>query len=271
AAAEAINFFDKEAVFDDNKHLRISDFGADCYGHHLCYYNKSYLGESLYLTTKIMELDKVDPKIVSAIQKGLGTVSALPVFAECLPYLSGASVGISLFQKLIDLFNRDDEIVKGHDMDLHFNLSNVRHLQSGRIVCIPDKEETDFLPGDKYQLLSDNKLVEKDSGKEYTDSPYFVIQIDSKSNKKFENFDYYAGAADLLSQTNRQGNPAEIVSTMADLFIGYNDISTIRQIEDLSLDIDDDEAKNRIKALYKSMSNESRGFYKDRVKELTGP
>ena len=269
AAAEAINFFDKEAIFDANKNLRITDFGADCYGHPLCYYSKSFLGESLYLTTKIMELDKVDPKVVSAIQKGVGTAASLPMFAEFLPYLSGASVGVSLFQKLMDLFNRDDVIVKGHDLDLHFNFANVRHLQSGRIVCIPDKEEEHFLKDRKYKLLPNNKLVEENSKNEYTETPYFVIQVDSKTNKKLENFDYYAGAADLLSQTNSGENPTEIVSTVVELFSGYNDIAAMRQIEDLSLDSDDEEVKKKMKALYKSMSNETRGLYKDRVKELT--
>jgi hypothetical protein len=270
AAAEAINLFDKEAVFDENKNLRITDFGADCYGHPLCYYSKSFLGESLYLTTKIMELDKVDPKVVSAIQKGVGTAASLPMFAEFLPYLAGASVGISIFQKLLDLFNQDDVIIKGHDLDLHFNLEHVRHLQSGRIVCIPGKEEAKFLTDGKYKLLPNNKLVEENSGKEYAETSYFVIQVDSKANKKLENFDHYAGAADLLSQTNRGGDPTEIISTVVELFKGYNDIAAMREIEDLSLDLDDEEVKKKIKALYKSMSNETRGLYKDRVKELTG-
>lgn len=269
AAAEAINLFDKEAVFDANKNLRITDFGADCYGHPLCYYSKSYLGESLYITTKIMELDKVDPKVVSAIQKAVGTVAGLPIFAEFLPYLAGASVGVSLFRNILDLFNKDDVIVKGHDLDLHFNLENVRHLQSGRIVCIPGKEDRHFLIDGKYKLLQNNKLVEEDSEKEYTDSPYFVIQIDSKANKKFENFDHYAGAADLLSQTNRGGDPTEIVSSVVELFKGYNDVEAMREIEDLSLDSDDEEVKKKIKAIYKSMSKETRGLYKNRVKELT--
>ena len=270
AAAEAINFFDKETVFDANKSLRITDFGAECYGHPLCYYSKSFLGESLYLTTKIMELDKVDDKVVSAIQKGVGKVASLPMFAEFLPYLAGASAGLSLFRKLLDLFNQDDVIIKGHDLDLHFNLENVRYLQSGRIICIPDKEEGYFLKNAKYKLLPNNKLVEKTSGKEYTETSYFVIQVDSKANKKLENFDHYAGAADLLSQTNRGGNPTEIVSTVVELFRGANDIAVIREIEDLSLDSGEEEVKKKIMALYKSMSNETRGLYKDRVKEITG-
>lgn len=74
-----------------------------------------------------------------------------------------------------------------------------------------------------------------------------------------ENFDHYAGAADLLSQTNRGGDPTEIISTVVELFKGYNDIAAMREIEDLSLDLDDEEVKKKIKALYKSMSNETRG------------
>lgn len=83
------------------------------------------------------------------------------------------------------------------------------------------------------------------------------------------NFDHYAGAADLLNQTNRGGDPTEIVTAVVELFKGYNDVEAMREIEDLSLDSDDEEVQNRIKALYKSMSKETRGLYKDRVKELT--
>ncbi len=268
AAAEAINYFDNTAKFDKNKELRICDFGAQRYGHRLCYYTKSYLGETLYVTTKIMEIDKTNKKLIQAIQKGIGTVASLPVFAEFLPYAAGASVGVSLFGNIVDLFNKDDAIVQGHDLDLHFNLENVRRLQSGRIVCVPDKQE-DYLLGGKYQLTQDNKLMEVNSKKEYTDSPYFVIQVDAKHNKKLELFDYFLGAADLLKLTNRGGDPTELVHTVVDILKGYNDVQAVREIEELSLDAYDEEVMKRIKALHKSMSNDARSLYKDRIKELT--
>jgi len=269
-AAEAINYFDTDAKFDKNNHLRIKDFGAERYGHPLCYYTKSYVGESLYLTTKIMELDKVDTKVVNAIQKGIGTITSMPAFAAFLPYAAGASVGVSLFQKLIDLFNQDDAIVAGHDLDLHFALENVRHLQSGRIVCINKKEESDFLSGGKYELSQDNRLIDMGTGNEYTDSSYFVIQVDSKPNKKLESFDYYFGASDLLKQTNRGGDPAEIVTTIVNLFKGYKDLAAIKEIEDLSIDAHDEEVKKKIRAYHKSMSRDIRSLYLERVRELTG-
>jgi hypothetical protein len=270
AAAEAINYFNREVKFNMKDEFRLDAFGGEHYGHALSYYTKSYLGESLYMTTKIMELDKVDTKVVKAIQKGIGTVAALPVFAEFLPYAAGATVGVSLFQKIVNLFNQDDPIIKGHDLDLHFNLENVARLQSGRIVCVTgDMSEKQLLSPGKYKLSDNNRLIEAKTKEEYTGSSYFVLQIDSKANKKLEAFDYYLGAADLLKEMNRGGNPAEIVSTVVDMFKGYNDIRAIEEIEDLSIDADDEETKNRIKALYKSMSNETRKIYKDRVKELT--
>ncbi len=269
AAAEAINFFDPKAKFDKNKQLRISDFGGEHYSHPLCYYTKSYLGESLYLTTKIMELDKVDRKVVAAIQRGIGTVASLPVFAEFLPYAAGVSVGVSLFEKIVNLFDTDDAIVGGHDLDLHFNAVNVRHLQSGRIVCVQGKEEDQILSGNKYELSIDNRLIEAKSKKEYTETPYFVIQLDSKLNKKLEAFDYYVGAADLLKQTNRGGDSSELVSTVVEIFKGYNDIEALREIEDLSVDAGDEAVKKRILALHRSMSKEARSLYTERVKELT--
>ncbi len=267
-AAEAVNYFDSGVEFDSNGQFRISDFGASRYGHPLCYYTRSYLGESIYLTTKIMELDKVDKKIVDAIQGGIGVVAGLPAFAEFLPYAVGASVGVSLFQNIINLFNRDDAIVKGHDLDLHFGLQNVRHLQSGRIVCIPDRQEDEFLGSAEYQLTMDNRLVDAETGKEFTESSYFVIQIDAVANKKLESFNYMVEAADLLKRTNRGGDPSNYIASLVELFRGYNDLAAMQEIEDLSVDADDDEAREKIKAFHRSMSRETRVLYRDRVKDL---
>lgn len=246
AAAEAINYFDNTARFDKNKELRISDFGAERYGHRLCYYTKSYLGEALYMTIKIMEIDKINKKLIEAIKKGIGTVGSLPVFAEFLPYAAGASVGVSLFGKIIDLFNKDYAIVQGHDLDLHFGLENVRRLQSGRIVCVPEQEE-EYLLGGKYELTQDNKLIEVNSKTEYTDTSYFVIQVDAKPNKKLESFDYFLGAADLLKLTNRGGDSTELVHTVVDIFKGYNDSQAVCEIEELSFEADNEEVKKGLR------------------------
>ncbi len=269
AAAETVNFFDNKVRFGSGDELRITDFGAARYGHPLCYYTRSYLGESIFLTTKIMELDKVDQQMVDAIKGGIRTVVSLPFFAEFLPYAVGATVGVTLFQKLFDLFNKDDAIVEGHNLDLHFGLQHVRRLQSGRIVCIPDREESEIMGSGRYALSVDNRLVDVETGEEYRDSSYFVIQVDARPNKKYESFNYMMGAAELLKMTNRGEDPTEYISTMIDLFKGYNDIAAMQEIEDLSIDADDETVRKKIKALYRSMSQETRALYKDRVKTLT--
>lgn len=269
ASAEAVNYFDNTLEFNrKTKDLRICDFGAQRYGHRLIYYTKSYLGESVSMTAKIMELDKTNKKLIESIKNGLGAVASLPIFAEFLPYTAGASIGVSIFTKIFDLFNKDDALIKGHDIDLQFNLPNVRRLQSGRIVCIPDKEE-EFFIGGGFELSQDNQLIKSDTNEEYTGSSYFVIQIDSKENKPLENFDYLVGAAALLSLTNRPGNPTEIVETFVDIYKGYNDIKTIQDIEELSFEVDSDETKKKMTALYKSMTNVGKALYKDRMKAIT--
>jgi hypothetical protein len=270
AAAEAINYFSREAVFDDNDAFRLDAFGGERYGHPLVYYTKSYLGESLYMTTKIMELDKIEDKVVRAIQDGIGLAAAIPVFAEFLPYAAAAHAGVQLFQQVGDFFNRDDPIVSGHNLDLYFDLENGARLQSGRIVCVTgDMSEDVLLHGDKYRLSDNNRLITTKTDKEYTDTPYFVLQIDAKANRKLAAFDYYLGAAGLLRETNRGDNAADIVATVVDMYKGYCDIRAIKEIEDLSFDAHDKDTKKMIKAIYKSMSKETRKIYQERMKEIT--
>ena len=117
-----------------------------------------------------------------------------------------------------------------------------RNQGSGRIVCVTGgMSEKQLLSPGKYKLSQNNRLLEAKTKQEYTASSYFVLQIDSKANKKLEGFDYYLGAADLFKKTNRGGNPAEIVSTVAEMFKGYRDITAIEEIEDLSIDAADEE------------------------------
>lgn len=274
-AAEAINYYNPEAEFSEGE-FHLSDFGAQHYGHELCYYTKSYLGESIRLTTRIMELDSLEDETIKAIQGGLSTVAGLPSFASFLPYAALASAGITVFQKIVDLFNKDDVILPGHDLDLHFNQANTRHLQSGRIVCISDPEagedvsEGQFI--NNYGLTFDNRLVCVDSNVEYKKSTYFVLQLNCEPNRLYENFDYFQSTAELLAQTNRGGDPREFVDTIISMAKAFNDVDAVRQIEDLALDISDPEAKTeaqeKIRALAKHITPDIRMLYQDRLKEI---
>lgn len=267
ASAEAINYFNPKVNFENNE-LTISTLGAEFYGHFLIYYTKSYLGESIYLTNKVMELDKINVKTRNAIKNGLSTLSSLPSFAEFLPYISGINIGISLFSNIINFFNKDDPIIEGFNLDLIFNLNNVCRLQSGRFVCVQSLSSAELTSNDKYSLSKDNKLIHNDTKQEYKNSSYFVIQVDSKNNRRYENFDYFLGAADLLKQTNRRNNQVENINSVVEILKSYNDIKAIHEIEKLSIDSKNEEIKKYIRAYYNSMSNEIQPIYKDKVREL---
>jgi hypothetical protein len=266
AAAEAINYYNPKTKFDRNKYFNFSDFGAQHYGHELLYYTKSYLGESIRITAKIMELDGVNKNLLKAIKKGISTVAGLPIFAEFLPYAALANTGISIFGKLAEILNRDDAIVKGHDLDLHFRRSHAKLLQSGRVVCIPGKNDSDFL--NKFKLASDNRLVKiNNDNEEFRDSTYFVMQVNNERNDLYDNYDYFQNAANLLGRTNRGDDPREFVDGVVSMAKGYNDIKSMEQIEKLS-PRNDAESKKMIQALYNSMSSDMQILYSSRVKEL---
>jgi hypothetical protein len=263
-ASEAINCYRPETVFKDGE-FRLPNIGAQHYGHELCYYTKSYLGESLRLTTKIMELDKVDKNIVEAIEGGVSAISGIPVFVEFVPVVALIKPSVSILANLTNLFYKDDVIESGHDLDLHFNRPNAERLQSGRIVCISEKDESDIL--NKYKLDSNNKLVTED-GNEYTESTYYVLQVNNEKNSLYENFDHFQHAAELLGKVNRGGNMRGVVNSVVDIAKGCNDMAAIRQIEELALDMDDKDSQKKVKALYKGMSPEMQGIYQSHVKEM---
>ena len=264
-AAEAINYFNGETEFI-NGEFTLTDIGGQRYGHELCYYTKSYLGESIRLTTKIMELDKIDKKTVRAIQSGIGTISGLPTFSSFLYFGALASFGASVVTKIANIFNRDDVILNNHDLDLYFQRNNARRIQSGRILCVPGKNASEFT--DKYKLNPNNELVSVEGNEKYRGSTYFVLQINSERSNLYDNFDYFQHAAQLLDKTNRGGDPREFVNLAVSMFQAHTDIDAFRKIEDLAFEMQDEKSREKAKALFKHISPESRKLFEFRFNEL---
>ncbi len=269
-AAEAINYFNPEAEFV-NGEFELVDFGAQWYGHELCYYTKAYLGESIRFTSRVMELDSLDNKAVNAIKTGITAIAGLPSFASFLPYTALATAGANVSQKLVNLFDKDDVLLRGQDLDLHFNKANSRLLQSGRIVCVADPKGSTLTEADilgQYELTRDNRLVHVESKVEYTNSIYLVLQVNQEKNALYNDFDYFQGAAELLARTNRGGDAREFVDTFVSMAQAFTDVDAIRQIEELALDVDEDDVRSRLAALAKHMSPDMKKLYHDRLKEI---
>lgn len=266
-AAETINYFNPRTEFI-NGVFDLTDIGGQCYGHELCYYTKSYLGESIRLTTKIMELDKIDNRTIDALKSGITTISGLPTFSSFLPYAALATVGVSIFAKIAAVFNRDDVILEGHNLDLHFRRINARCLQSGRILCVPQRKESEFIG--KYRLNRRNELVSVSGSSQYHRSTYFVFQINNERNDAYDKFDYLQNAAELLEKTNRGGDPREFLDLAVSMFQAHSDIDILRKIEALSVDMDEEKSRKKAKALFKHMGVELRHLYESRLNVLLG-
>ena len=119
---------------------------------------------------------------------------------------------------------------------------------------MPDntRQEAEFIKD--YELTRDNVLVRIDNQTPYTDSSYIVLQVDSKLNRDFEEFDYYMGAADLLAETNRGGTKADIIEEVISLARKAADMDAIQKMEQLSRKADDPAVKKEIFAIYESLS-----------------
>lgn len=265
-AAEAITYYNPSTKFS-NGMVSIKSFSADTFGHELVYYAKSYTGQPVKLTTKIMELDNYDD-VFSAISEGVENIGSMPFFMEYVPYLAVAKSANNFIQKLWKLFDKDDPIIPRLALNLFYGIPNSPVLQSGRYICIDSSTKTaqEFIDSG-YKLSVDNTLQDKE-GNDYKDSSYFIVQVNSEKRDEYEDFEYYQNAAELLAMVNRNSDMSDFISTAVTGFESYADLATIKEMEELQDDLDDAETLKKFKALYKSMSSEVKGLYRQKYKEI---
>lgn len=260
-AAESVNYYNPEFRFQNGRG-RIAALGGQTYGHELIYYAKSYTGEPVKMTTKIMELDNPE-SVTKQLVSGLQTIGSMPAFLEFLPYFAIAQTSAGFLGKILRLLDRDDPIVPGFNVDLHFEKPHMPLLRSGRVVCVEAGNEGMLI--NDYELDGTNRLVRKDNGNEFTDSSYFVIQVNSESIQAYEEFEYFQNAAELLALTNRshpQQNLRDFVETAVDGFRTFADLETIAELKELADELDDEESLARFKALFKGLSREVKDLYR---------
>jgi len=255
AAAEAINLFDPDVSGDKGRYLVTSFGGGEKYGHELIYYTPSYLGETIRLTTKVMELDSPDHGVFDAIHGAISTVSGLPFFAEYLPYAAMASTGVALFEKILTFLDKDDPVIKGADLDLFFGKPNSPCLKSGRIVMVKGLTDEQLIT-EKFKLSSSNRLMTA-RDEEVTDRTYFVLQVNSEKNDLYKDFNYFQNAAEFLKLTNRKTSQvSEGISLIASVFKSASDAKAVKEISDLQHDVDEPDVVERIKGLRKLLSGD---------------
>jgi hypothetical protein len=264
AAAEAINFYDPKLRFSKGR-AEVEGFGGDTYGHELLYYSKSFTGEPMKLTAKIMELDNPQ-KTIKEITDSIDRIGDLPFFAEYLPYAAIAKSSLDLLGKIFKILDRDDPIVPGLRLDLFHNRPNSARLQSGRIVCIQGKSEDEILSSG-YRLNRKNHLVDANGGI-YTQTPYFVLQVNSERQPTYGAFEHFQNAAELLSLTNRPQGLKEFIETAAEGFKTYADIAAVSEMESMQDDLDDPHTLERFKAMFKGLSGDVKALYRRKYQEI---
>ena len=266
--AEAVTCYRPRPSCNSAGEFMLSDLGAKDYGHELCYYTDSYLGETVRFTTKIVLLSKADSFKMTKILNAAKAVSRLPVFLNTIPYLAVARTGIKLFSQVVSFFNSNKKnisIIEGDNLDLYFGTPNRKQLQSGRIVVIPKEPDNKKVRSKyikNYKLSDDNKLLNKDD-EEYADNSYYVFQVNSRENDQYKDFDYFQDAAALLKQAQEKDAPAEFVKTITNACKAYNDINVAKEIDALRRKTKNKKKNTeRAKALFKLLSSDMQTFYK---------
>ena len=263
AAAEAITAFRTGVNFQKGP-FQLDDWGGADYGHPLCYYSGSYLGEAVRITTRASE---IEGEIVDALEKvrtGVSSVSGLPIFMEFLPFILGISKGVEIISKVVGFFDKDEILLRDQSVDLEFDRTHARRLQSGRVVCVPAYNDEKPLIKSGLKLNVQSRLVDA-SDKEY-DGSYFVLRINRKKMREYEDFDHFQGAAAILALTNREEDVVQAsVSTLVEIARGVDALRTVSDIEELYHDRDEAEAKAQIKALFKLLPRELQNAYEKRL------
>lgn len=265
-AAEAISYYSPNVIFHSGI-KSIKSFGADNFGHELIYYSKSYIGQPVKMTTKVMELDNYD-EVFKAISDGTESLGNMPFFVEYIPYMAVAKSSVNFISKLYKLIDKDDPIIPRLALDLFYYIPNMPRLQSGRILCVHKSQLTqeEFI-SKGYKLTPENNLVDS-TGTQYSESSYFVVQVNSEVRPEFDDFEYHQNAAELLTMTNRGANIGGFIETAVQGFKSYSDILTINEMESMQDELETPEAKEKFKALFKTMSADVRNLYRNKYKEI---
>lgn len=267
-AAESIVYYDKNKKLDPGQPLDIKSWGAKNYGHPLCYYSKSYHGESIQLTTYVTELDKMRKSIIENLRAAMNKIGDLPLFLPYMQFMQAAKLGVKAAEVIANFINTDDVLIPEFDLDLHFvGGPNQPHLQSGRYVCLPNCTLSRNEIISQFRLENDNQLVDSRTNKLYQGA-FFILSVNSYENPQYEEFEYFFEAASILGEINRQRNMPQLIKEMVELAHEAHDVQMIREIENWSVKPVSAERDKKIESFWKDLSEDMQTAYRNRYNSL---
>ena len=264
--------------YDFKKASPIQNYGGDVYGDPMLYYTKSYAGQHLGVTLRGVEMDKVDNKVWNGVAGTISKLGNIALFTPAAPYLAGVALTGKIFGSVLDAVARNDRLLVARK-DFYFNAAHQHILQSARYVFwnkVNGFDHKNMKAGYKLTGRGDNVpnvLVSRTSGVPFTACPYFVVQIDARKKKEYEDFEIGAGSAELLKTWGNKEFGASIFKAVNELASHVNDAKQLSSIRGLINDLKDansDDEKKKIKAKIKAHSNLFTDDNVDLLKGLLG-
>ena len=226
----------------------------------MLHYSKAYAGQRVGMTLHGVEADKFGSRTWKGVDKMISMIRSLALFTAAAPYFQYIDIVRNIGRILLKAISRNDRLQTSR-ADLYFDEENKKILQSGRYLIweqtlgagsatlMKDYKLTG--PGD----IEPNRLVSIKGGSLFRVTPYFVIQIDRKPRKLYEDFEIGAASAKLLEDWGDQPRGAAIFDSIQKISERINDAKQLGEIDDLIRDLKKaktDEKKQRIKESVKA-------------------
>lgn len=248
--------------YDFKQASTISNYGGDVHGDPMLYYSKAYAGQRVGLTLRGVETDKFKSSTWKGMDNIISTIGGLALFTAAAPYLAYISVAKKIAKILVKAISRNDRLQTSR-ADLYFGEDNKKILQAGRYVIWEQQQGAGSATlAKKYKLTGagasePNRLVSIKESSPFKVAPYFVVQIDRKARKEYENFEIGAGSAKLLENWGDKPLGATIFDSIQQLAEQVNDAKQLTKIEDL------------IRDLKKAKTGDEKQKIKDKIKAHT--
>lgn len=244
--------------YDFKKAPPITDIGGDYYGDKMLHYSKAYAGQSLGLTMRGVETDKLSKATWKGMQKAVSKFGDLALFASAAPYLAALPIAMKVAKTLLTALNRNDKLQTSR-VDLHFDEQDQKILQTGRyLLWNPGTGSSWSAMKSGFKLSSQdepNVLVSKKDSVPFQAAPYFVLHVDAKKRKEYESFEIGAASAALLEEWGDKSMGATILDSIQTLAEQVNDAKQLGNVTDLLRDLKKaktDEEKKAIKEKIKA-------------------
>jgi hypothetical protein len=252
----------------------IRSYGGDVYGDRMLYYTKAYAGQRVGVTLRGVEMDKVDDGAWDSAIAVARDVGKLALFTPAAPYLAAAGLAAKMAKTLVKAINRNDRLALQRT-DFYFDEPHQTILQSGRYVfwkggVNSDRMKTQFRLTGKGDPIPNILVNNNDASQWYKGSPYFVLQMDSKKRRSYEDFEIGAGSAALLEKWGDKDAGATVLKSIQKIAFQVHDAKQLsemrdhwKELEEAGSEEEKKKIREKIRARTKLLSEDNSEFIKE--------